>query len=87
MTSAQLYSVIEAASRQVESQIYKDNSFPDLRDLLGSQSHVSADYTFNPNKFLLHKGVVIPLPPNLTKLYSRMLFIFNLVLLNVLIMH
>lgn len=76
MTTTQLYTQIEGAARQVESQIQKDNNFPDLRDLLGTQSHVSGDYSTNPThpKPILQKIDVIPLPSSLNSLYARSMF-------------
>lgn len=69
-SSQQLLNVIESAARQVETQIYRDNSFPDLRDLLGHQSHVSGDYA-QISRTVLQKGAVIPLPSELSRLYSQ----------------
>ena len=76
MSTAQLYAQIEATARQVEAQIQKDNNFPDLKDLLGSQSHVSAVESTVPPPHesprpILQKIDVIPLPTSLNALYSK----------------
>lgn len=76
-SSQQLLSVIDGAARQVEVQILRDNSFPDLRELLGHQSHVSGDYA-QTSKPVLQKGAVIPLPSELSKLYSQSMIILFL---------
>lgn len=72
-TPAQIYGAIDNAARLVESQIYRDNSFPDLRDLLGTQSHVSSDYSATRTP-ILKKEAVIPLPPSLVQLYSQSMY-------------
>ena len=77
MSTVLLYSQIEGAARQVESQIQKDNNFPDLRDLLGTQTHVSASELANDGP-ILQKIDVIPLPAILSAMYSKSMYAYSI---------